>query len=101
MPRDDVFRVARRLRRLTLEPGWDKNALCRHHPEPDMWYPTKLDRMSGIRAMRICRGCPVRMECLAYAISRGETHGIWGGMTKRRRDTVARILGSIRERRSA
>ncbi len=37
------------------------------------------------RAKQICRGCPVRTECLADALDNGIEFGIWGGMTDRER----------------
>lgn len=30
-------------------------------------------------ALAICRICPVRAECLAYAVRTGQEYGIWGG----------------------
>ena len=30
-------------------------------------------------AKGICRGCPLRADCLAGALSRAEPHGVWGG----------------------
>jgi hypothetical protein len=31
-------------------------------------------------ARRICRGCPVQLACLTWALQRGETHGVWGSV---------------------
>lgn len=28
----------------------------------------------------ICRGCPVRLECLSYALQLGALEGVWGGL---------------------
>jgi WhiB family redox-sensing transcriptional regulator len=36
-------------------------------------------------AKKICRGCSVRAECLAYALQEPVDHGIWGGLTERER----------------
>ncbi|HZW43565.1 MAG TPA: WhiB family transcriptional regulator [Dermatophilaceae bacterium] len=30
-------------------------------------------------AKTLCGGCPVRIECLAGALNRGEPWGVWGG----------------------
>ena len=30
-------------------------------------------------AKSLCQGCPVRAECLAGALERGEPWGVWGG----------------------
>lgn len=32
-------------------------------------------------AKQICEGCPVRVECLAWALERPEHHGVWGMTT--------------------
>ncbi|WP_268785678.1 WhiB family transcriptional regulator [Mycobacteroides immunogenum] len=36
-------------------------------------------------AKRVCAVCPVRAECLNYADSILDYHGIWGGKTGRER----------------
>src|SRR5699024_243868 len=40
------------------------------------------------RAKLICRGCPVRTECLAEALDNRIEFGVWGGMTERERRTL-------------
>jgi WhiB family redox-sensing transcriptional regulator len=34
------------------------------------------------RATRICAACPVRDECLEYALQTRQPLGIWGGLTE-------------------
>ncbi len=49
---------------------------CRIH-DPDLWFaesPADLER-----AKQLCGGCPVRAECLAAAVARHESCGVWGG----------------------
>lgn len=56
--------------------------------DPDVFFPDDGTRFAGRQAMRterarvaqLCRGCPVRTECLASALLRGETYGSWGGV---------------------
>lgn len=36
-------------------------------------------------AKEVCKGCEVRAECLEYAITNHETHGVWGGLSARER----------------
>jgi WhiB family redox-sensing transcriptional regulator len=43
-------------------------------------------------ARRICARCPVRRQCLSYAIAAGEEHGIWGGLDPRERKNLKRRL---------
>jgi WhiB family redox-sensing transcriptional regulator len=45
-------------------------------------------------AKKVCRACPVRGECLAYAMDAPIDHGIWGGMTERERRRYRRQAGT-------
>ena len=42
------------------------------------------------RAKLICRGCPVRTQCLAEALDGRIEFGVWGGMTERERRALLR-----------
>lgn len=45
--------------------------------DPDLWFgetPAELEQ-----AKRLCADCPIRSDCLASALSRGEPWGVWGG----------------------
>jgi WhiB family redox-sensing transcriptional regulator len=49
----------------------------------------KDERVARERAAKeICKVCPVRRECLAYAIRIREPHGIWGGLNELERKQV-------------
>jgi WhiB family transcriptional regulator, redox-sensing transcriptional regulator len=37
------------------------------------------------RAKAICASCPVRVECLDYALAHHVRHGIWGGLNEEER----------------
>lgn len=39
------------------------------------------DEYGAYAARAICEGCPVRTDCLNYAIAHNITDGVWGGMT--------------------
>ena len=41
-------------------------------------------------AKAICAGCPVRAECLDFALAGSERFGIWGGLTEKERRVEAR-----------
>nr|WP_035812210.1 WhiB family transcriptional regulator [Jiangella gansuensis] len=48
---------------------------CRKDPE--LWFaesPADVEH-----AKELCRECPVRAQCLAGAMDRGEPWGVWGG----------------------
>ncbi|MDO4785199.1 MAG: WhiB family transcriptional regulator [Propionibacteriaceae bacterium] len=45
--------------------------------DPDIFF---ADQPAEIElAKEVCLGCPLRRECLAGALERGEPHGVWGG----------------------
>lgn len=69
-------------------PGpWVEDALCAQ-TDPDAFYPEKGG--STRHAKAICATCPVVAECLDYALTAGERHGIWGGKSERERRSLAR-----------
>lgn len=56
--------------------------------DPDLWFP---EQGSGAVARRICGACPVRVDCLTYAIDNHEEFGVWGGAGEHARRFLARI----------
>ncbi|WP_347059660.1 WhiB family transcriptional regulator [Blastococcus sp. HT6-30] len=58
--------------------------------DPDAWWP---DRAADPLAVRICGGCPAKVECLDYALAADERDGLWGGLTRAERVEVARQRG--------
>lgn len=41
-------------------------------------------------AKALCEMCPIKNECLAYALDAGEEYGIWGGFTSYQRREMRR-----------
>lgn len=66
---------------------WRDRAACRDI-ESDVFFPEKGANATAARL--ICSGCGVRAECLAYALSANERHGMWGGLTDRQRRPLRR-----------
>lgn len=62
--------------------GWMRDGLCMQ-TDPDAHYPEKGESTTAAKA--VCEGCPVRAECLAYAVARNERFGVWGGLSERER----------------
>jgi WhiB family redox-sensing transcriptional regulator len=66
---------------------WQDRALCAQ-TDPEAFFPEKGG--STREAKRICVSCPVRAECLEYALQHDERFGIWGGLSERERRRLKR-----------
>ncbi|GAA5115967.1 WhiB family transcriptional regulator [Haloechinothrix salitolerans] len=73
--------------RLPIPPAWTVDAVCAQ-TDPEAFFPEKGG--STRAAKQICAGCPVRAECLAWALENGERVGIWGGTSYRERRRLHR-----------
>jgi WhiB family redox-sensing transcriptional regulator len=73
-----------------LDQNWRALASCAQI-DPDLFFA--VGAREHKLAKRICRTCPVRRECLAYAMDEPVDHGIWGGMTERERRRYRRQAG--------
>lgn len=65
---------------------WAAEAKCAE-VDPELWFPVWDGKGSSTTAAakRVCAQCPVRAECLAYALEVCEPHGVWGGLTPHER----------------
>ena len=75
--------------------GWQFRAACRGEDSGLFFAPNYFERKDEkdareARARAICVRCPVREECLEYALRIRETHGIWGGLNELERRTLLR-----------
>ena len=63
------------------EKPWQYQAACEGKPRP--FFAADAATRAGDpiwdEAKAICAGCPVRGECLAYALRNRENDGVWGG----------------------
>ena len=77
---------------------WRNAAAC-WGTDPDLWFlPDRPQgrrrrrdtraRMRIARAKLICKECPVREECLDWAITADARFGIWGGLTEHERSRI-------------
>jgi len=70
---------------------WMQSAACHPTGLPDAWFsnphPNDLDTRA---ALRVCRGCSVRKDCLEYALAAEDPpRGVWGGTTEMARKALA------------
>lgn len=84
---------------------WAERGECRKH-DPELFFaPNVVGRTSvdgtpplehpdRTKARRICETCPVRAECLRYAIETHQEYGIWGGLDEKERKRLKRRTAS-------
>jgi hypothetical protein len=89
---------------------WMDLAACRGtvtSADEDIFFAPDLDELGGNRgaatraaatrewqALVVCDRCPVQVECLAYAVTTGQQHGVWGGKTQQGAPAPGREHGS-------
>ena len=76
-------------------PTWQFHAACRGEDSSLFFAPNYFERREQkeareAKAKAICVRCPVRAECLEYALRIREPHGIWGGLNELERRRLAR-----------
>jgi WhiB family redox-sensing transcriptional regulator len=80
--------------------GWRAAGAC-VSADPDLFFPVSgagKAAAQAARACRICAACPVRRECLEFAMEGGEMEGIWGGTTPEERVRARRKAADARRR---
>jgi WhiB family transcriptional regulator, redox-sensing transcriptional regulator len=83
---------------------WWSLAACQH-ADPDLFFPVSgmgPDRAQLVGAKAVCARCPVRSDCLRYALAAGPVQGVWGGTSEderrllRQREAKARVRAARR-----
>jgi WhiB family redox-sensing transcriptional regulator len=69
------------------EPSWRVRAKCRGDNAVFFFAPPHFERKDEKDAREgaaraLCNACPVRQDCLDYAMEVQEPHGIWGGLNE-------------------
>ena len=62
---------------------WRIAAKCRDTLLPDFFFPDESRGIESVKAF--CGDCPVRAQCLQFALETGEEHGVWGGLSEAER----------------
>ena len=68
--------------------------------DPELFFPvgTSEPAMAQLEvAKAVCRGCPVRDDCLEWSLATCQDAGVWGGLDEEQRREIRRA----RRRRSA
>ena len=61
---------------MAMDTSWMAEGLCNNHP-PAVFFPS--DGVGVEIAKKICAECPVKSECLEYALTFRIDHGVWDG----------------------
>ena len=68
---------------------WRADSAC-NGVDPELFFPRKGEPADA--AISVCGECPVRIDCLTWALCHGEKSGIWGGTAERTRRLVRRVV---------
>ena len=88
VPRPQEVAAARRDPRLVRavterhDNAWRTKGVCQT-VDPETFFPVPMAPADV--AVGLCGRCPVAGACLAWALSVGDCHGVWGGTTARER----------------
>jgi WhiB family transcriptional regulator, redox-sensing transcriptional regulator len=74
---------------------WQDEGSCRH-ADADLFFPpfdveptaARIARENAAKA--VCAECPVRIECLEWALTADEPYGVWGGYSESERRELRR-----------
>ncbi|MEU3529393.1 WhiB family transcriptional regulator [Streptomyces sp. NPDC038707] len=67
------------------QPDWRTHGACQYE-DPELFFKTGTEEI----AKTVCRGCPVREDCLTHALDERIEDGVWGGLTEDERRNIRR-----------
>lgn len=76
-----------------METTWMARGNCADKP-PSLFFPS--DGVGVEIARKVCADCPVKMQCLDYALDQRIDHGVWGGTSERERRRLLRARAGRR-----
>jgi WhiB family redox-sensing transcriptional regulator len=71
-----------------LARAWQEQAECAHYAGRVDFFPARGESVRDAKA--VCGVCPVRRECLEFAMRLKVVHGVWGGLSERERRSLRR-----------
>jgi WhiB family redox-sensing transcriptional regulator len=84
--------------------SWRTNAICRD-TDPELFFhvgTTGQALLQIAKAKGVCCQCPVKVECLDFAMETNQDTGIWGGLSEdERRNLRRQNAARTREQRTA
>ncbi|NEY31118.1 WhiB family transcriptional regulator [Streptomyces sp. PRKS01-65] len=78
--------------------NWREHAACRHE-DPELFFPVGTSGPAALQteqAKAVCRTCPVREQCLQWALETGQSIGVWGGTSENERRALKRRVAARR-----
>lgn len=66
---------------LSQMPSFSGAACYDNSIDPESYFPVNTLTGDNRAAKKVCKTCPVRSECLEYALENFISFGIWGGLT--------------------
>ena len=78
-----------------MDNAWMAHGNCNNHP-PAVFFPS--DGVGVEIAKKICETCPVKDECLEYALANRVDHGVWGAASDRQRLRILKDRRRVKAR---
>ncbi|MFZ4153650.1 WhiB family transcriptional regulator [Streptomyces pseudogriseolus] len=78
--------------------NWRQSAACRTE-DPELFFPIGTSGPALLQteqAKAVCRRCPVREQCLEWALETGQSIGVWGGTSETERRALKRRIAARR-----
>jgi WhiB family redox-sensing transcriptional regulator len=79
---------------------WRHDAVCRDE-DPELFFPIGTSGLAiaqAEQAKSVCGRCPVKAECLSWALNNGQDAGVWGGMSEDERRALKRRTARAKAR---
>jgi WhiB family redox-sensing transcriptional regulator len=72
--------------------NWVQQARCRDE-DPELFFPIGSTGPAAVQveaAKAVCLTCPVRLDCLEWALATAQDSGVWGGLSEEERRALRR-----------
>jgi WhiB family redox-sensing transcriptional regulator len=76
-----------------LGTDWRAEAACSEPATTNLFFPVGVTGQAEIQirqAKAVCQECPVKAECLEFAITTNQEYGVWGGTSEDERRVLRR-----------